>query len=113
MYLLNLNLATAQSVPADTAKNTDQTLKLSRNKIDSLDKKLIELLGKREQVVKEIGIYKAKNNIAPLQANRFKQVLEKAVAAGANEGLSATFITELMNAIHKESLRIEEELKSH
>jgi chorismate mutase len=112
MYLFNLNLATAQSVPMETPKSTDQTLKISRNKIDSLDKQLIALLGQREQVVKEIGIYKAKNNIAPLQADRFKQVLEKAVAAGKKEGLSETFITELMNAIHKESLRIEEELKS-
>ena len=112
MYLFNLNLASAQSVPMETPKSTDQTLKISRNKIDSLDKQLITLLGQREQVVKEIGIYKAKNNIAPLQADRFKQVLEKAVEAGKKEGLSETFITELMNAIHKESLRIEEELKN-
>jgi len=111
MYLFNLNLARAQSVPMETPKSTDQTLKISRNKIDSLDKKLIALLGERERVVNEIGIYKAKNNIAPLQADRFKQVLEKSIEAGRKEGLSETFITELMNAIHKESLRIEEEIK--
>jgi chorismate mutase len=91
---------------------TDQTLQVSRKKIDSLDKALIHLLGERERVVKEIGIYKAKNNIPSLQADRFKQVLEKSVAAGKKEDLSETFITELMNAIHKESLRIEDELKA-
>lgn len=87
-------------------------LQNSRAKIDSIDKKLIALLGEREQIVKEIGIYKAKNNIPALQADRFKQVLEKTIEAGKQEGLSATFITELMNAIHKESLRIEEEIKA-
>ena len=91
---------------------TDQTLQTSRKKIDSLDKALIQLLGERERVVKEIGIYKAQNNIPSLQADRFKQVLEKSVEAGKKEGLSETFITELMNAVHKESLRIEDELKA-
>jgi chorismate mutase len=91
----------------------DNTLEVSRKKIDSLDKKLIEVLGERERVVKEIGIYKAKNNIPPLQAARFQQVLEKGIKAGEKEGLSAAFITEMLNAIHKESLRIEKELKSN
>jgi hypothetical protein len=38
------------------------------------------------------------------------QVLEKGIAAGKMEGLSEEFCTELLNAIHKESLGIEEEL---
>jgi chorismate mutase len=112
MYFFNLGLAHAQSVPVETSKNTDQALKMNRTKIDSLDKKLMEVLGQREQIVKEIGIYKAKNNIPPLQADRFKQVLQKSIEAGKKQGLSEIFITELMNAIHKESLRIEEEIKN-
>jgi len=36
--------------------------------------------------------------------------LEKGIAAGKMEGLSEEFCTELLNAIHKESLGIEEEL---
>ncbi|WP_310102923.1 chorismate mutase [Mucilaginibacter pocheonensis] len=95
-----------------TTKGADQTLQINRKKIDSLDKALIALLGERERVVKDIGIYKAQNNIPALQADRFKQVVEKSVAAGKKEDLSETFITELMNAIHKESLRIEEEIKA-
>lgn len=109
--LFSYTLVSAQSVPMITPKGTDQTLQVSRKKIDSLDKALIALVGERERVVKEIGIYKAQNNIPSLQANRFKEVLEKSVEAGKKEGLSETFITELMNAIHKESLRIEDEIK--
>ncbi|WP_431294162.1 chorismate mutase [Pedobacter sp. P26] len=39
---------------------TMNPLESNRKKIDSLDQQLIELLGQRELVVKEIGIYKAK-----------------------------------------------------
>jgi chorismate mutase len=110
--LFNYSLVSAQSAPMKTPKGTDQTLQISRKKIDSLDKALITLLGERERVVKEIGVYKAQNNIPALQADRFKQVIQKSIEAGKKEGLSETFVTELMNAIHKESLRIEEEIKA-
>ena len=110
--LFNYSLVSAQSAPMKTPKGTDQTLQISRKKIDSLDKTLISLLGERERVVKEIGVYKAQNNIPALQADRFKQVIQKSIEAGKKEGLSETFVTELMNAVHKESLRIEEEIKT-
>ena len=92
--------------------NTPQDLELSRAKIDSLDKQLMKVLGERERIVKEIGIYKAKNHIPPLQEARFKQVVAKGIAAGREENLSAEFVTELLNAIHKESLRIEQDTVS-
>lgn len=96
----------AQSVPAG------KELESNRKKIDSLDKQLIELLAKREVIVKEIGIYKAKNHIPPLQTARFQQVLQKNIEAGKRQGLSQDFVKEVFNAIHKESLRIEEDVKA-
>ncbi|MGF6930388.1 chorismate mutase [Chitinophaga sp. W2I13] len=87
---------------------TDTVLENKRKDIDSLDKKLFEVLGAREGVVREIGVYKARHHIAPLQAARFQKVLERGIEAGKKEGLSAEFVTEMLNAIHKESLRIEE-----
>lgn len=86
----------------------DTTLENKRKVIDSLDKQLFEVLGARERVVREIGVYKAQHHIAPLQAARFQKVLERGIEAGKKEGLSAEFVTELLNAIHKESLRLEE-----
>lgn len=97
---------------ATSAPKTMNPLEINRKKIDSLDQQLIELLGQRELVVKEIGIYKAKNHIPPLQAARFQQVLDKNIAAGKKQDLSPDFVTEIFNAIHKESLRKEEEIKS-
>lgn len=93
------------------AQSSDTTLTFHRKRIDSLDQKLIEILGERERVVKEVGIYKMKNNIAPLQKGRFKQILDKNVKMGAAQGLSAKLIISVMNAIHKESLMIERAVK--
>ena len=107
MYLLNSGVGFAQTKPGDVQINTKQDLEASRVKIDSLDNLLIKILGERERIVKSIGVYKAKNNIPPLQQARFKQVVTKGIAAGEQEGLSEEFIRALLDAIHKESLRIE------
>ncbi|RYU85634.1 hypothetical protein EWM62_19020 [Mucilaginibacter terrigena] len=109
LFLTALFTIAYTSAPAQTksAETVNQELSQSRKKIDSLDKLLINVLGSRQRVVREVGIYKKKNNVPPLQPARFKQVIDRAIAAGGKEGLSAEFVTELMNAIHKESLRIE------
>jgi len=96
----------------DSKENSDNTMAIQRRKIDSLDRQLIEILGARQRAVKEIGIYKAKNNIPPLQAARFQEVVRKSIEAGKKEGLSPEFVTRILNAIHEESLRVEESLKS-
>ena len=111
MLLLLNTTAKAQTVEEKQAP--DNTLEINRSKIDSLDRLLMKVIGEREKAVREIGIYKAKNHIPPLQAARFQQVLEKGIAAGKEEGLSAEFVTEILNSIHKESLRIEEEIKQN
>jgi len=95
----------------NSKENTGDIMAIQRTKIDSLDKKLIEILGARQRAVKEIGIYKAKNNIPSLQATRFQEVMNKSIEAGKKEGLSSEFITKLLTAIHEESLRVEESLK--
>ncbi|NTD97609.1 chorismate mutase [Agrobacterium tumefaciens] len=109
LLIIGSNRVFAQSTSPSSTMNP---LESNRKKIDSLDQQLIQLLGQRELVVKEIGIYKAKNNIPPLQAARFQQVLEKNIAEGKKHDLSPDFVTEVFNAIHKESLRKEEEIKS-
>jgi chorismate mutase len=97
----------SQTKPSDA--EIKQHLSVYRNQIDSLDAALIKILGAREKVVKEIGLYKAENHVPALQKDRFQQVLEKSVDSGKKEGLSQVCVEEIMNAIHKESLRIEQE----
>ncbi|RYZ93660.1 MAG: hypothetical protein EOP47_29375 [Sphingobacteriaceae bacterium] len=105
--LLSFGSITIASAQTKTQADINADLGVYRKQIDSLDKLLIQVLGNRQRVVKEVGIYKKKHNVPPLQPARFKQVLDRAIASGQKENLSGEFTTELMNAIHKESLRIE------
>ena len=109
MSILNCKGSYAQSTGS---QSHDAALAKYRLTIDSLDNSLITLIGQREKIVREIGIYKAKHNVPALQANRFQEVLDRSIAAGKEQGLSAEFITGLMNLIHAESLKLENEIKN-
>jgi chorismate mutase len=106
--ILNCQDSCAQSTGGESP---DTALAKYRLTIDSLDNSLIQLIGQREKIVREIGIYKAKHNIPSLQKNRFQEVINRSIAAGKEQGLSPEFITGLMNLIHAESLRLEDEIK--
>jgi chorismate mutase len=110
IFLISGSLSTkAQS----TSHKPLTALEINRIKVDSLDSNILVMLGERESLVKEIGMYKAKNHIPPLQASRFQEILKKTVAAGKQLQLSEDFVIELMNAIHKESLKIENTIKDN
>lgn len=106
---ISVTSARAQTRPI----NTQADFNAARAKIDSLDNQMIKTIGERQKIVREIGIYKAKNHIPPLQPARFKQVVDKAKENGKKEGLSPEFIEELMNAIHTESLKLEDPAAMH
>jgi chorismate mutase len=112
LVVMVIAFSTACQAQVDSKQDSGNTLEIQRRKIDSLDKALVELLGARQRAVEEIGLYKVAHHIPPLQPARFQEVLRKSIEAGAKEQLSATFITNLMNAIHEESLRIEDSLRT-
>jgi chorismate mutase len=87
------------------------TLTVFREKINQLDKDIVHLLGERMKAARAIGEYKKSHDMQVLQTNRFSVVLEQAIAAGKEEGLSEEFIRALFADIHKESIRQQEALK--
>lgn len=111
LTLIFIVLLARSSQAQSSSHKPINTLEINRKMIDSLDGKIIETIGEREKLVKEIGLYKAIHHIPPLQASRFQDVLKGSIVAGKQQQLSEEFITELMNAIHKESLKIENAIK--
>ncbi len=102
IFIAALTVSIHTKISAQTT--TIDSLAIYRVQIDSLDKQLIELLGRRMQVVVQVGQYKALHNIPALQKARFDAILQKNIAMGKAYGLSEALISEVMNAIHKESL---------
>ena len=78
-----------------------------RKEIDKCDKKIVELLVKRFEIVKQIGEFKKQNNIPVIDNNRFQKVLEKVENIASIQGISKDFIKEIYNFIHKYSCELE------
>uniref|UniRef100_UPI004048EE71 bifunctional 3-deoxy-7-phosphoheptulonate synthase/chorismate mutase type II n=2 Tax=Flavobacterium sp. TaxID=239 RepID=UPI004048EE71 len=85
-----------------------QKMNLYRKKIDSLDAKILEVLGTRMEVARAIGILKQTKNVAVLQSQRWLEILEKMKKDGSKLGLSEDFITQFFKAIHQESIQQQE-----
>jgi len=93
-----------------TSENDDfQThLRKYRRQIDTLDQKLVELLGKRMQIVQSIGQIKKEQNVAVLQNQRWIEILNQMLQQGKSHQLSEGFINQIFKAIHQESIAQQE-----
>ncbi len=93
----------------ETMTQTEDLTEL-RLQIDKLDSELLELMSKRMEVSRKIGLYKKANGMPILQANRYDEILEKREAAAREMGLNGNFIRHILQAIHQESVQQQVEL---
>lgn len=102
-YILNL------LVIRETNQSTENLNEL-RKQIDECDDELIQILGKRMRVAREIGTYKKEHDMTILQTGRYNEILEKRGSQGALCGMDADFIKKVFEAIHEESVRQQMEI---
>jgi chorismate mutase len=76
-----------------------------RDQIDRLDQDMIEMLAQRMQLAKEIGEIKRRKNVAILQPERWNHVLQMHLQRASENHLGTDFVTQLVKAIHQESIR--------
>ncbi|HET8809119.1 MAG TPA: bifunctional 3-deoxy-7-phosphoheptulonate synthase/chorismate mutase type II [Flavobacteriaceae bacterium] len=108
-----------QQITPETLRQITQNLKIRRTegeaeftkdlekmraKIDVIDQRLIEILGKRMQIADKIGELKQENNVAILQAKRWNEILTKMLEDSKAQNLSEDFILRVYRAIHQESI---------
>ncbi len=120
-----LSDAAQQLTPADLGKLLDKLviryeninnpdfenqLDVLRNRIDSIDSELLEMLSSRVAIVKQIGKYKKDNDVTALQINRWTQLMESRVNMGKNLELNETFVKILFQLIHEDSVRMQTEI---
>ncbi|MBL7942485.1 MAG: bifunctional 3-deoxy-7-phosphoheptulonate synthase/chorismate mutase type II, partial [Flavobacteriales bacterium] len=99
MDTLNVRVS-ASDYPEDT-----EVLKQLREKVDRIDRQLVELLGERMNLAAEIGDYKFEHNLQVLQVERWKEIVASRTALAQELGLSKQFIAQYLQQIHKESIR--------
>ncbi|MEM7371332.1 MAG: bifunctional 3-deoxy-7-phosphoheptulonate synthase/chorismate mutase type II [Bacteroidota bacterium] len=91
--------------PGSTDSQFLNNLEELRSEIDEIDKRLIDILGDRMKIVQQIGEYKRDNNITILQSTRWGEILSDRLSYASPHGLSEDIMTEILQMIHKESIR--------
>lgn len=81
-----------------------------RKEIDELDDKVIKVLGDRMRVVEQIGEYKRDNNVTILQVSRWDEIIHQRSGLAKALGLDVDFTVKLLELIHNESIRKQNEI---
>ena len=102
-----LNSLTIRNVKGNSDFET--RLEMLRREIDKMDAELLDIVGKRMNIVDEIGQYKKENKITILQIRRWSDMFYDRMNLGSRMGLSHEFLVELLQLLHEESIRRQEE----
>jgi chorismate mutase len=86
------------------------TIQDERQKVDELDRQIIELLSKRFDIVRIIGNLKKESGIPALDQNRWEEILETRKAWAQKLDINVKMVEEIYEVIHKYAL--EEENRS-
>lgn len=81
-----------------------ESLESLRKQIDECDDRLLEILNKRMRISREIGTYKKEHNMTIVQTTRYSEILDKRGAQGSLCGMSQSFVRDLLELIHEESI---------
>ncbi|RPJ77889.1 MAG: 3-deoxy-7-phosphoheptulonate synthase [Alphaproteobacteria bacterium] len=100
------------SLKTEYSNNADFGAQLNnlRNQIDRLDNELLHTIKLRKDIVEKIAKAKLEQNITALQRNRFDQLMKERMDAGKNLGLEESFIKEIFDAIHEQSVKIQTDI---
>lgn len=106
----NQLLAFIDSVGSPEQSYPDELLSELRAEVDIMDDLLLWALSNRMELSGRIASVKTNRKMTALQPKRWNQVLDRVTNTGEQSGLRANFIKKLYNAIHKESLSVQNEL---
>ena len=76
-----------------------------RAEIDELDEQLWDTIAARMKVSERIGEWKKEHSVAPLQPERYQQIVERLKVTGEKKGLDVDFMLRMWEMIHEESLK--------
>ncbi len=81
-----------------------------RDKVDHLDREIIEAIAARMKIVEQIGSYKRDNNVTILQMDRWKEIIDSRPEWGGILDLSPELILDIYKLIHQESIKQQTEI---
>ncbi len=79
-----------------------------RGEIDEINTKIIDLLARRTEIVKQIGEYKKEKDIPITDSEREKIIFEEIGKLAEEKGLDKEFVKDLFEKIIKQAKKDEE-----
>ncbi|NDE78893.1 MAG: 3-deoxy-7-phosphoheptulonate synthase [Chitinophagaceae bacterium] len=75
-----------------------------RREINQYDEEVLQILSRRMRVAEKIGQYKKEHQITILQTARWQELSRRVLEKSEQLGLTTTFLTQFLAAIHMESI---------
>lgn len=97
----NLQIRNASSTDSVFINQLDEL----RDKVDHLDREIIEAIAARMKMVEKIGSYKRDNNVTILQMKRWKEIIDSRPEWGRILDLNPELVLEIYKLIHQESIK--------
>jgi len=95
---------------SSTDRDFNDHLEDLREKIDNIDRELVETLATRMAVVEKIGEYKRDNNVTTLQVKRWDEIMKNRSELAKKLGINEEFVVEVFKLVHEESIRKQTEI---
>jgi chorismate mutase len=93
-------------------KKVQKKLAKLRDRIDEADRDLLRALQKRNKASSLVGKLKNEHKLPLVQPDRWKEVVENRVKRGLKMSLHEPFLRQLLELIHADSLRIQNEVRN-
>lgn len=84
-----------------------ELLKDYRKEIDEIDEKILDLLGRRFEIVSEVGHIKAQHDLKVVQSKRAEEVVERVMRMAEERGVNPFFIRSFYESMIDEAHIIE------
>lgn len=81
-----------------------------RRELNALDEEIVRLLGRRFELIREIGQHKRRNKIPMMQPARVLEVKERCARIASAHGIDPEFARRLFALIIDEACRVEDEI---
>lgn len=99
-----------EPITNDTAQSKIDHL---RQVMDSMDAEIIDLLSKRKNIGKELGLLKKENNMPIFQPERWREIVDSRSTWGKKNEFTEEFILRIFEIIHEDSIKRQmDQLKS-
>ena len=100
--------------PDDIPEAARAELEGYRAELDKFDQELVELMGRRFEVVNKVGVLKSKHSMPTIQPIRAQAVIDRAADRAPDHGLAPYFMRAIYEAIIDYAHDLEKEIvKDH